>query len=174
LAEIDFITVLGRLLREGALRDALAIDPQRLVESLQLGEPVRSAVLRLRPDELEFQAEVLLHKRFDLVKPVLPQTLQRVGDKAWPEFARHGRAYWPPETNHVAQDAYIFCRGLNETHPGFVDAVEWNRVRFACGTRRISIHLARTEGNNPRRGVQILYRRKKLLTEYLISAVHFK
>ena len=84
---IDFVTALGRVLHDGSLRDAFVADPVAFVRGLGLAEADRDRFLRLVPADLEFQARVLLRKRFVLVRDILPRTCENLGDEAWPEFA---------------------------------------------------------------------------------------
>ena len=67
MAAIDFITALGRVLQDGALRDAFALDPLALARRLDLRERDQPLFLQLDPADLEFQARVLVRKRFVLV-----------------------------------------------------------------------------------------------------------
>src|SRR5947209_20154994 len=76
----DFITTLGRLLRDGNLRDAFAANAAATADFLGLSDAERSAFLSLKPDDLEFQARVLLRKRFEAVQRLLPLTCASLGE----------------------------------------------------------------------------------------------
>ena len=75
MEEIDFITALGRWLRDGRLRDAFAVNPQTVAEQIKLTANDWPGFLQLRAADLEFQARILLRKRFDLVQQLLPETM---------------------------------------------------------------------------------------------------
>jgi hypothetical protein len=138
----DFITALGRLLNDGALRDAFAADSVVVMRQLELRESDRAEFLRLAPGDLEFQARVLLRKRFDLVRRALPRTCGIVGADAWPEFFKFARCRPTGGGQGSATDALAFCDHLRDTRGLRVCAQERARVRFAGGRRRIAIHLA--------------------------------
>lgn len=142
-AALDFITALGRLLRDGALRDDYARDPEAVARVLGVGAEDRAAFLALAPVELEAQATVLLRKRFDLARVALPRTLAACGDGAWPEFRRYARTSWPPAERTTARDALGFCRQLQRVRPGVVCARECARMEFAVGRARIAVTFLR-------------------------------
>src|SRR5580658_6887219 len=102
---IDFTAALGRLLRDGALRDALAADPRALVARLGVRASDQPALLQLAPDDLEFQARVLLRKRFDSLRRILPETCARLGDEAWSSFYSYARLEWPSGDDPATLDA---------------------------------------------------------------------
>jgi hypothetical protein len=160
LAAIDFITALGRLLHDGALRDAFANDPVAFVRKIELRERDRTALLQLVPTDLEFQARVLLRKRFGLVQAALPETCRALSHDGWPEFESYGRANAPSGTNQLAADVWEFSQHLRKTRPETLCAHEFNRARFAQSQRRIAFHVVTI---NPaarahRPGLQILVR----------------
>jgi len=89
---IDFITAFGRLLRDGNLRDVFALNPQHAGRQIYLRESDLPAWLQLDPADVEFQAEVLLRKRLDLVKWFAPETCRRLDKKLWPVFRQFARS----------------------------------------------------------------------------------
>jgi hypothetical protein len=145
---IDFVTALGRLLRDGALRDAFALDPTALADRLRVREGDRPMFLQLVPADLEFQAQVLLKKRFGLVRRRLPQTCARLGNEAWPMF----RTWARNESIHptTAPDAHGFCEHLAHARPVAVCPFERNRMRFTAGRRRCAVHFI-VAPSSPRR-----------------------
>ena len=160
MAEIDFITALGRLLRDGDLRDAFASQPDSVAARLDLRPDDRPAFRQLVPKDVEFQARILLRKRFDLVRRFLPDTAGRLGEKAWPLFLEYARVNWPAEPRVALRDAFQFCQRLREQQPSLVCQSEWNRLRFALSERNFAIHgQLRAEGDGiARPRVQIFYR----------------
>lgn len=144
MAAIDFITALGRMLQDGALRDAFATDPLALARRLGLRECDQSVFLQLVPTDLEFQARVLLRKRFDLVRQSLPRTCEELGNATWLEFQRYARMRWPAGEDHVTQDAFAFCQHLLQTRPASLCPLEWNRVQFVHGQRRLIVRWVKT------------------------------
>jgi len=160
VAEIDFITALGRLLRDGNLRDAYAAQPDTVAARLDLRPEDRPAFRQLVPEDVEFQARILLRKRFDLVRRFLPDTERRLGEKAWPLFLDYARVNWPAEPRVVLRDAFQFCQRLREQQPSLVCQSEWNRLRFALSEKSFAIHwqLRGEAGGTVRPRVQIFYR----------------
>lgn len=86
---IDFTTAFGRLLRDGALRDAFARNREITVAAMPVREHDRPALAQLNSEDLEFQATVLLRKRFGEVRRHLPLTIERLGDESWTAFHRY-------------------------------------------------------------------------------------
>ena len=141
MPQLDFITAFGRLLRDGALRDAYSISPAAALDYLDVRAPERLALLTLNPEDLEAQARVLLRKRFEIVKHLIPQTCSNLADQAWPQFAGYSRSNWPSDPTASAIDAQQFLAHLQQSYPELISTAEENRVRFALGTKRLSIHL---------------------------------
>ena len=139
--KIDFITAFGRLLRDGSLRDAYAKDPFSTADSLGVAIEERPAWLALNQDDLEFQAEVLLRKRFEAVSRLIPQTVANAGARAWPLFAEYARKIWPDADPPEVDDANRFCIRLDSMPDSFVPADERNRVRFAAGNASFAVHF---------------------------------
>jgi len=137
---IDFITAFGRLLRDASLRHAYASDPLGTAENIGLPIESRSAWLALDPTDLEFQAEVLLRKRFEAVSQLIPQTIANAGARAWPLFAEYARHVWPGGEPVELDDARGFCSHLESLQNGFIQTEERNRVRFAAGNSRVAFH----------------------------------
>jgi len=160
VAEIDFITALGRLLRDGRLRGAFAANPQAIAEQIQLGRRDWPAFSQLVPEELEFQARVLLRKRLELVRQLLPETGRRLGENLWPYFHEYARACWPAEPRAALQDAFQFCRHLKQQQPQWVSQSEWNRLCFALSGNHLAIHrpFRETLRGKARLRLQIFYR----------------
>jgi len=158
VAAIDFITALGRLLRDGTLRDALANHPHAVAAQLDIRASDRAALLELAPADLEFQACVLLRKRLDAVRRVVPHTCRELDTQAWPTFLLYARTTWPEGANPIAQDACGFCRYLQQRNPGSLCAAEWNRLQFAQSNQRFAMHRVRwrTKQGKPRSALQLL------------------
>ena len=123
------------------MRDAFRRDPQRALELLDIEPSGRTALLAIDPADLEFQAEVLLRKRFESVSRVIPLTIAKAGQRAWHWFAEYGRACWPASEKPGLEDARGFCSYLGGRSPPLVCASERNRVRFATGTALAAIHI---------------------------------
>lgn len=156
---IDFVTAFGRVLHDGLLRDAFAADPVAFVRGLDLSEPDRARFLQLVPADLEFQARVLLRKRFVLVREVLPRTCENLGDDAWPEFSRHGRVVAPRGGAQTAEDAFGFSRHLMDCRPRALCPVEFNRCRFVRAGSRVAFHLVATPRQTRLPSLHVLFRR---------------
>ena len=161
-AAIDFVTAFGRLLCDGGLRDAFAADPIAVVAQIRLRESDCAMFLQLRPSDLEFQARILLRKRFVLVRQALPRTCQNLGDDAWPEFQRYGRPGGPTGKEMITEDAVGFCQHLRQIRPAALCAVETNRFRFAQRRRAFAFHFVMAMGSRGSRrpAVQVFLRRQ--------------
>lgn len=151
---IDFITAFGRLLCDGALRDDFARQPDAVAGRLNLAESEREAFMRLIPEQVELQARVLLRKRLDIVRRVIPETCRQLQQGEGPAFFEYARRHWPGEDEPAGRDAHEFCRHLRRTNPAAVSAKEWHRLEFAFSQRRFSVHRLGRSPNNPRAGLQ--------------------
>ena len=140
MAEIDFVTALGRLLRDGNLRDAFAANPPAVANRINLREHDCPLFVKLIPADLEFQAHVLLRKRFELVQQLLPETGRRTGEHFWNLFYEYARTSWPGEPRAALQDAFQFCQQLKRRQPQLVSATEWNRLQFASSQTHLAFH----------------------------------
>ncbi len=160
MPQIDFITALGRLLCDGSLRDAYAEDPLQTVESLGVQDSDRSALLNLNSRDLEFQARVLMRKRFEAISSLLPQTCSNLSARGWPLFVQYARATLPAGQPTVILDAEQFLAWLQQENLRAISSSENNRVRFARGTMRLSLHLASDVPVHarPSRGLQFFIR----------------
>ena len=150
----------GRLLRDGALRDAFAADPRAVAQTIQLRAADVPAWLQLVPGDVELQSEVLLRKRLDLVKYFAPATCRRLGDQLWPAFKAYARTCWPPVRSAKMMDAHAFCLHLRSHPSAPVEASEWNRLEFALSQRQADWHWTSLPVANrkTRRGLQCFWR----------------
>ncbi|MDB6108675.1 MAG: hypothetical protein JWR69_425 [Pedosphaera sp.] len=160
MKEIDLITALGRLLRDGALRDAFAADPSAMVNRLAVRMADRAALTTIPFADLELQAKVLLRKRFDILPRFIPATLTQLGTEAWARFQEYGRNLWPEGQHHEILDAQGFCHYCSRTIPQAICQSELNRLSFALGNHRLALHYVRDLRirNRMRRGLQIFFR----------------
>jgi hypothetical protein len=169
--KIDSITALGRLLRDGLLRDVYAAQPAQTIQTLDVAESERIALLNLCPKELEAQAQVLLRKRFEIVSKLIPQTCANLGNHAWPLFAEYARSSWPSGAAAVVMDADQFCRFLVPARQLSVSRSEKNRINFCLGKKKMAVHSATDLliRNRPRKGIQVFLRRNpSTWSEYVI------
>ena len=160
MPEIDSITALGRLLRDGSLRDAYAAQPSQTVDTLGVPPAQRGALLDLKTEDLEFQAQVLLRKRFQTVLALIPLTCSSLGESAWARFIEYARDHWPAGNQMEVLDARDFVQYLREKHGATIAISETNRIRFALGTRCISFHFLKRIRlrNRERCAVQVFLR----------------
>lgn len=159
MSTLDFTTALGRLLRDGRLRDDFARAPEAVADALAIDPVERPDFLELAPEELEVQARVLLRKRYDVVKEYLPSTCRQLGQQAWSCFQEFGRQFWPAGGEGAA-DAAAFAAFIRQNYPSASHQVELNRWRFAISGRRIWAGFVRDldVGDTRKRGMQILIR----------------
>jgi hypothetical protein len=162
VSEVDFTTVLGRLLRDGALRDEFAVRRAQTMARLGVSEAHRDIFLNLNSADLEFQARVLLRKRFDSVLQLLPITCARLDQRAWPLFHDYARAVWPDGPRSEVQDACNFCERLLRENAVDVSRRELNRLRFGISQSLCSMHWRKdiVIRHKKRIGLQILLRRR--------------
>lgn len=163
MSEIDFTAALARLLTDGRLRDAFAVDPVATLDSLGVPATEQDAFRQLNPADLEFQARVLLHKRFEQIRSWLPSVCRRLDDAAWPMFEKFARTR--PPGNATSEALEFACstgadRNCSELH----------RLRFITGSQRWS--LAGVPDlpirGRSRRGLQLLLRRGEQWRELAI------
>lgn len=140
---IDFTTALGQLLCDGALRDALAADPRAVAARLNLCESDCAALAQLVPADLEFQADVLIRKRFNLVRRIVPETCRLLGAETWPVFHAYARTHWLRREQSPAHDAQGFCCHLQQHQSDGLCEAEWNRLRFILSPARFACHFIR-------------------------------
>jgi len=172
-ATVDFTTVLARLLRDGAARDAYRANATALAEVWRVREDDLDAFLAFDPGELETQAAVLLRKRLDQVARLIPRTLAALDEGAWPVFRDYARAHWPDDDGAGYADACDFCMAIRQGRPAALCMAEWNRLRFLRGPRLAAIHLtaALPSPSRPRRALQLLFRRRNgAWREFLVYA----
>jgi len=171
MSAIDSVTALGRLLRDGALRDAYAAQPAQTIQDMDVLEADRATLLNLNTEDLEAQASVLLRKRFESISRLLPQTCARLRDEAWPSFAEYSRRWWPPREPAGVIDANQFFRHLEAKGKSVTPKSERNRIHFGLSHRRFAIYLTPDLfiRNRVRMGVQIFLRRSPAMwREYVI------
>jgi hypothetical protein len=155
MPEIDFVTAFGQLLCDGALRDDFARQPEMVAERLNLAESERPAFTRLIPEEVELQAQVLLRKRLDIVRRVIPETCRQLQGSEVTTFFRYARRCWPREDEPAGRDALGFCRHLRCSNPKSLSEEEWHRLEFAFSSRRVSIHRLVKSANHRRTSFQL-------------------
>jgi len=164
LSGVDFLTALGRLLRDAKLREDFARDAALAAEQIGVAETDRAAFERLDVIGLEAQATVLMRKRYRTAQRRLPRTCAGLNQRTWPSFANYARGAWPASeaTDALAFAEWLLARG------DAVDIEEINRLRFSLGTRRIAIHLLPRKGALPLPAGQLFMRTGSRILEYLI------
>ena len=157
---IDFTIALARLLRDGALRDRFAADPDAVLEAMDVEMADRASLRTLAPRDLEYQAEILIRKRLDKVQGFLPSTCARLRDDAFSVFLRYARTAWPEEGRWAWSDADGFLTFLQQEDPARVSRSDARRVAFLKSDRRREIHWCDDLWirGRQRRGLQILRR----------------
>lgn len=159
---MNLITALGRLLHDGALRDEFAAQPHAVAERLQVRASDRAALLAISAADLEFQAGILLGKRFELIKNLVPRTLASLGERARSDFFAYARTCWPKGANQPLEDAVKFCSYCARKPALPVCQAEVNRLDFALNEKRLAMHFVRglSLRKGKRSGIQILMRLK--------------
>jgi hypothetical protein len=142
LNQLDFTGAFARLLRDGALRDQFAAGPRAAAERMNLSAADQAAVAALDPEDLEFQALVLLRKRFDSVRRLVPRTCTAAGTDAWLIFREYARKCWPCATPLAIHDAANLCRRLREKNGASPCRSEQNRLDFALRGKWLALRLA--------------------------------
>jgi hypothetical protein len=160
LSEIDFIHAFSRLLGDGALRAEFAKNPAAVAERLGVQARERGAFVNLDPEEVEFQALVLLHKRFDVVRRLIPSTCATLSEDAWALFAEYACNCQP---GLDFRDAHDFCQFVLTKFPAAVSRSELNRLRFGLGQKSLAVHFVRDLRINERVrcGLQLLIRGRR-------------
>jgi hypothetical protein len=160
VATIDFATALARLLRDKSLRDAFATNPLLLARQLNVNHADLRVLASLPPADLEFQANVLLRKRYNVIKRLLPVTCARLGGRAWQSFKEYARGHWPQHVPMALYDARAFCNYLGARYPDVLSRSELNRIRFAGSNRLFSLSFVpdAPRGQRTHFGLQLLLR----------------
>ena|SRR5581483_5390669 len=171
---MDLITALGRLLLDGRLRDAFTAHPLGVAEQLGVRSVDRPCLLAISIPDLEVQAEVLVRKRFDAIKRLLPVTLSRLEANGWSSFFRYARVQWPEAAEREIQDATEFCHYCARENPAVICRSELNRLNFALGKKRFAVHFARDLQirNRKRRGLQIFVRSRRSSSQWRESMLY--
>jgi hypothetical protein len=156
---IDLLTVLARLLSDPALREAFVRDRDKLATDLRVRSGDRAAFLQLLPDDLEFQARVLLRKRFDLALSWIPATVSLLGNNAWPLFEHFARTQTGSGIRSALQDAHRFACWLRRRGQPTCDA-EFGRLQFTLSNKRCALRFSRLRARRPvfSLGLQLLLR----------------
>lgn len=168
--EIDFPTALARLLRDTALREQFAREPAVVAARLQVRADEREPFAAMSVEEIEIQATILLRKRFDAVRRLIPVTMERLGDQASECFLVHARGYWPEATAMEINDTEIFCTHLAATEPAALCPAEMNRLRFHLNRQPVAVHFVREFRlrGRTRRALQVLIRRGRGWSEHAL------
>jgi len=159
LSEIDFVTALGRLLDNPALRQAFRADPVMVVHGLAVREDDREALEKLAPDDLEFQASILLRKRLETIQRRLPVMCSRLDERLWDTFVNYSQSERAPE-NASSNDVPGFAEYVARVEPKAKCQSELNRTRFAAGRRRFGLQFTNdlALAGRARFGLQIFLR----------------
>ena len=166
--EIDFPTALARLLRDATLREQFAREPALVAARLQVRADEREQFAALSAEEIEIQATILLRKRFDAVRRLIPVTMEHLGDRAWESFLAHARRFWPEASAMEISDTENFCAHLAATEPSALCPAEMNRLRFHLNRRPVALHFVRELRlrGRTRSALQLLIRRGRGWSEY--------
>lgn len=154
---MDLQRAIARLLQEGSLRDEFARNPSAAAAGLDLEPRDCAAFGRLVPEDVEFQARVLMRKRFHAVRALVPMTCENLGDAAWPRFVAYARNH---SESVVARDALAFC-GAEATK---VSALERQRLEFILASHRFAYHWLSKPCS-----LQILLRARGKIHERIVS-----
>jgi len=144
LSQIDFVTALGRLLHDVRLREAFREDRARTVEALNVCATDCQAVLRLTPDEVEFQARVLLRKRLNAIRRWIPVTCERLGDRLWATFVDYSNR--KSTLSDGTKDACCFAEYVAAAVSAAGCSSEVNRLHFATGRSRFCLRFTQDAG----------------------------
>ncbi len=160
---LDFATALARLLRDGALRDRFAENPSGVTDHMQVTAEDAASLCESSYEDLECQADILLHKRFEAIKALLPSTLAKLSGQAFPEFRKYARFQWPEGEFRELLDAENFLSFLAISSPFQCSYSDRSRLRFFQNTRGLGFYWApdlQIDGRC-RAGLQILSRTRK-------------
>jgi hypothetical protein len=170
--EIDFHTALGRLLRDAQLREEFALDPSAVAARLRVRAEERAPFAALSSEELGIQAMILVRKRFDAVRRLIPATMAELGERGWELFRAHAHGFWPEAPAGPVRDTEQFCARLSQSEPRSLCTAEMNRLRFHTGEQPLAVHLVRDllVRGRARRAVQLFVRHRRGWSEH---AIHF-
>ena len=170
MPEIDFSTALARLLRDAPLREQFARDPARVAGQLQVRATEQAVFAALSAEDIEIQAAILLRKRFEAVRGLIPATMARLGARAWDCFHAHARGHWPEAPAMAISDTQTFCAHLADTQPAALCPIEMNRLHFHRNRQAIAVHFVREfrVGGRTHAALQVLLRRGRGWTEHAL------
>ena len=186
MVQADFQFVLGQLLSDAALRQAFRENAAAASSHFALAPEDRAALLELSPDELDHQADILLRKRLDIIRHLIPITCARLGTGLWDHFAAFAkrpdardepsakviRLFRPDRDGHrtLPEAALAFLRELEHVCPEAVCAAEQNRFRFVASQARCRLHgiTERTSGRWQVPALQVLWRWRGRWWEWIV------
>ncbi len=166
-SNIDFTTVLSRLLSDSKLRQKFTNDANAVVADLALTDNDRTMLLSLNVAQLNTQAKILITKRLHEVQKIIPATFEFNVLLMTHEYLGYADTYWPNGFDKHYRDAWSFCSHLknNKIH---YDKAELNRLRFKMHKRLFGLYFNNRlfiQGQS-RAALQLLWRFKSRQFEF--------
>ena len=156
----DWTTVVGRLLTQAPLRVSLRRDLDACATRLGLSDDQRLRLHELDVDQLDFQAQTLVHKRYRGAAEHLPLSMRDLGERALPLFREFARHQWPTGHDRHAQDAVAFADFLTSRTEFRVDGGELALARLRLTRGRFALRWVRLRrGGRRRLALQLSIRR---------------
>lgn len=134
------MTGLARLLSDSALRRGFARDRGALATELRIRSSDRPVFLQLSLEDLEFQAGILLRKRFEPIQTLIPLTLSSLPENGWPLFRKYASVAGRKDCS--PQDAFDFLLFLKENGAA-VNSSERSRIELLRSSKRFALKLSR-------------------------------
>lgn len=135
------VSLLARLLSDGALRQQFIAQRQVFLDSVNLSAGERQMFEQIDTAQLHTQAELLIKKRFREINKIIPLTLRKLGKGAYGLFSEYAEHHWPDSHRRHEQDAASFCAYLIQSAKT-LNQSEWNRMRFVLKRRRWGLGVA--------------------------------
>jgi len=158
MPNLTWIDVQTQLLSNKELRAQFKSNPVVTAKRLGLNTQELDFARTVGTDSLDRQADLLIHKRYNHVKKILPWTVQKLGKQAYSEFEKYAGSYWPSGEQYHFQDAENFVEWLMKNANNWLCQVERNRFLVSKRNNRFALHLVSDFfiRNRWRPGLQIL------------------
>ncbi len=142
MSQLDVVNALGQLLHDQQLLKRFIENRESVIEELGIAKDQSAFFLNLKDEQLKTQADSLVHKRRGEVAELIPNTWDRLGNKAISSFNQYAaEAEWPDGHRRHFLDAGQFCEFLRrQVSSGYLKS-EHHWIKFLCHPKRISIRF---------------------------------
>ncbi len=165
--DINFTTVLSRLLSDSELRQKFSDDANAVLADFTLTENERTMLHSLNVVQLNTQAKILITKRLHEVQKIIPATFEFNMLLITREYLDYADTNWPNGLDKHYRDARDFCSYLKNNKIQYNKA-ELNRLTFKSRKRLFGLYFNKRlliQGQY-RAALQLLWRYKTRQFEF--------